>query len=133
MYTCLIKDSKTYIHIHLQARYTRRRMTKRIVRNLELIKALNHCNSVAKKHMLKNAQPEVVNAICDCIHNVLQGNVPLSHHNKRKLKSKKEILRKLTNRRNKTPIRKKLLIQHGSGFLSSILGPVIKVISGMLE
>ena len=108
-------------------------MTKRILKHLELIKTLNHCNSAEKKQLLRSAPSGVVNAICDCIHNVLKGNVPLSQHHKSKLKSKKAILRKLTNRKNKTPTRKKLLIQHGSGFLSSILGPVIKVISGMLE
>ena len=108
-------------------------MTKRITKSLELIKALNHCNGIGKKQLLKTAQPEVVNAICDCIHNVLQGNVLLSKHHKSKLKAKKDILRNLVDRKNKVPIRKKLLIQHGSGFLSSILGPVIKVISGVLE
>ena len=117
----------------MQAKYDRVKMTKRITKKFELIKSLNHCNNTEKKQLIKNAPPEVVNAICDCIHNVLQGNIPLSRHHKSKLKSNKAVLRKLVNRKNKTPTRKKLLIQHGSGFLSSILGPVIKVNSGVLE
>lgn len=108
-------------------------MTNRIINNLEVIKALYRCKNSQKKKLLKGVRPEVVNAICDCIHNILQENVPISKYQKSKLKAKKEILRKLVDRKNKTPTRKKLLIQHGSGFLSSILGPVIKVISEVIE
>ena len=108
-------------------------MTNRVVKNLEFIKALHRCNKSQKKELLKSAHPELVNAICDCIHNVLLGNVPLTKYRKDKLKSKKQVLRKLVDQKNKTPLRKKLLVQHGSGFLSSILGPVIKVISEVIE
>lgn len=108
-------------------------MTKRIIKNLELIKALSRCSSVEKKQLLRTARPELVNAICDCVHNVLQGNVPISSRQKQKLKVKRNILRQLTNRKNKTPKRKRLLIQHGSGILSSILGPVIKIIAEAIQ
>ena len=108
-------------------------MTKRILKNLELLKALHQCTKSQQCNLIKSARPEQINAICDCIHNVLQGNVPLSNSQKGKLKKKKNILRKLTDKKNKTLTRKKLLVQHGSGFLSSILEPVIKVISGVIE
>lgn len=108
-------------------------MTNRIVKNLELIKAIHQCKKSQKKKLLKSAHPELVNAICDCVHNVLLGNVPLTKYRKDKLKSKKLVLRKLVDRKNKTPSRKKLLLRHGSGFLSSILGPVIKAIAGVIE
>ena len=108
-------------------------MTKRIIKNFDLIKALNQCNNIEKKQFLKSARPEIVNTVCDCVHNVLQGKVPLSNQHKNKLKLKKHILRQLVDRKNKTSKRRKLLTQHGSGFLSSILGPVIKVIAEVIE
>lgn len=108
-------------------------MTKRIIKNFELIKALDQCNNVEKKQLLKTARPELVNAICDCIHNVLQGKVSISNQQKKKLKLKKKILRQLVDHKNKSSKRKRLLTQHGSGFLSSILGPVIKVIAEVIE
>ena len=107
-------------------------MTKRIVKNLDLLKALNQCNTSEQKQLLKTARPELVNAICDCVHNILQGNIPITQHQKKKLKGRKKVLRQLVLRKNKTARRKNLLVQHGGGFLSSILGPVLKTIAGAL-
>ena len=74
-------------------------MTRRIIKNLELLKALHQCKGAEKQHFLKTARPELVNAICDCVHNILQGRVPISAYQKRALKSKKNILRQLTDRK----------------------------------
>jgi len=94
-------------------------------RNLNWLKALHCCSKSEKEHLLKAAKPEAVNAICDCIHNVIRGNVPLTVNEKKKLQSKKSVLRKLASGSVKAPQRKKILVQHGSGFLNSILGPVL--------
>ena len=107
-------------------------MTKRIVKNLELLKALHQCNKPEQKQLLKTIRPTVVNAICDCIHNVLQGNVSISPNQKKALQSKKNVLRQLVNKKNKSDQRKKLLIQHGSGILNSILGPVLNTLAGLV-
>lgn len=108
-------------------------MTKRILKNLDKLKTLYQCNKAEQKHFLKIARPETINTLCDCIHNILKGKVNLTQDQKRKLSSKKKILRKLTDRKNKVPQRKKLLIQHGGGFLNYILGPVIKTIASILN
>lgn len=107
-------------------------MTKRIIKNLELIKTLHQCNPAEKKQLLKVARPELVNAICDCVHNVLQGKVNISNHHKRRLKAKKNILRQLVDRKSKSIQRKRILTQHGAGFLDSILGPVLKTLAGLV-
>ena len=107
-------------------------MTKRIVKNLELLKVLNQCNKPEQKQLLKSIRPTVVNAICDCIHNVLQGKVSISPSQKKTLQSKKNVLRQLVNKKNKAGQRKKLLIQHGAGFLNSILGPVLNTLAGLV-
>ena len=107
-------------------------MTKRVLKNLELLKTIHQCNTNEKHHFLKTAKPELVNAICDCVHNVLQGKVPLSKHHKQKLKAKKVLLRKLASRKTKTPTRKRLLNQHGGGILNSILGPVLQTLAGLV-
>lgn len=94
-------------------------------RNLNWLKAIRCCSKSEKEQLLKAAKPEAVNAICDCVHNILRGNVPLTANEKKSLQSKKSILRKLANRKVKATERKKILVQHGSGFLNSILGPVL--------
>ena len=100
-------------------------MTKRIQKNLNWLKALHCCSKNEKEQLLKAAKPEAINTICDCIHNILQGNVPLSSNEKQKLNAKKTVLRRLANRKTKALQRKRLLVQHGNGFLNSVLGPVL--------
>ena len=108
-------------------------MTKRIVKNLELLKALNKCNKPEQKKLLKVIRPEVVNAICDCVQNILKGKIPISSSEKRLLQSKKNVLRQLVDRKNKTVKRKKLLAQHGAGFLGALIGPAIAALTLALQ
>ena len=106
-------------------------MTERVTKNLNLLKALTKCTDVEKKDFVKIARPEVINAICDCILNILNGNVPISSKQKEKLRTKKNILRKLVLKKTNTPKRKKLLVQHGNGILTSILGPAIRALASL--
>ena len=100
-------------------------MTKCMQKNLNWLKALQCCSNLEKKQIIEAARSESVNAICDCIQNILLGNIEISPKEKRVLNVKKEVLRKLANRKTKSAERKKLLIQHGGGFLNSVLGPVL--------
>ena len=103
-------------------------MTRRVLKNLDFLNALCQCNTTQKNQLLKSARPEVINAVCDCIHNVLIGTVPISDQKKRKLESKKNILRKIIARKTKAVQRKRLLTQKGSGLLPLlplILGPAL--------
>ena len=103
-------------------------MTRRVLKNLELLKALNECSSIKKREVLTKVRPEVVNAVCDCIHNVLQGNIPISSKSKQKLQKKKAVLRKLTKRGTTAKERRMILTQKGGGLfplLPLILGPAL--------
>ena len=84
------------------------------------------------KQVLRAVKPEVVHAICDCIVNVVHGNVPISGYKKSQLRKKVPVLKKLSSKKHPAAKKKKLLIQHGGGFLSSILGPVLKTIAGTI-
>lgn len=107
-------------------------MTKRILNNRNWLKALHCCSKSEKTHLIKAARPEAVNALCDCIKNILNGTVPIDGGNKNKLKKKKALLRKLSDRKTKSSDRKKILVQQGGGFLNSILGPVLGVLDNIL-
>ena len=107
-------------------------MTKRVHKNHDWLKALHCCRKSEKQQLLKAARPELINAICDCIKNVLNGNVPISQSEKKKLGVKKTILRKLVDRKTKTPQRKKLLVQHGGGILVPLLAPILTGLLGNL-
>ena len=72
---------------------------------------------------------ELVNCICDCVHNILQGNIPMEHEEKERLKRHKELLRKLVNEKTFYSKRKRL-IQDG-GFLGSLI-PILVGLVGKL-
>ena len=42
---------------------------------------------------------ELVHCICDCVHNILQGNIPVSEEEKTEFQRHKECLRKLVKKR----------------------------------
>jgi len=108
-------------------------MTQRINKNLHLLKALHQCsNKETQKNILKTAKPELIHAICDCILNILKGNVSITKYQKKKLLLNKKVLRQLAQRKRNSTYRKKLLVQHGAGFLTSILGPVLKTLAGAI-
>ena len=69
---------------------------------------------------------ELVHCICDCVHNILQGNIPVSEEETEILKKHTECLRKLVNK--KTSYReKKQLIQEGE-FLGSLIPTLVGLV-----
>ena len=82
-------------------------------------------NKLAKKH----CSPEFIKCICECVKNVLAGNVDLSAEHKRRLIRHKHSLRKLVLKKTSMKAKKKL-IQSG-GFLGALLGPIVKVLGGL--
>ena len=85
----------------------------------------NARNALLKQH----CSPEFVKCICECVKNVLVGNVTLSPEHKRRLTRHKRSLRKLTLK--KTPLKEKKRIVQSGGFLGALLGPIVKVLSGL--
>ena len=72
---------------------------------------------------------ELVHCICDCVHNILQGNIPMEHEEKERLKKYKELLRELVKKKTLDK-RRKQLIQEG-GFLGSLI-PILAGLVGKL-
>ena len=84
------------------------------------------CNQV-----LNNGGRSLMSCLCEISHNVLKGNVPLTHLQKKKISSYKHIIRKLANSKKLSLSKKKKLVQKG-GFLSALLGPVLTLLGGFL-
>lgn len=90
----------------------------------DLLSALHTLKPKYQKALLKSCDEEEINCICECIHNVLKGKVPLEESAKKKLKKYKDLLRKLV-RKSTNQIRKRLIIQRGGSFLPIILGSIL--------
>ena len=91
-------------------------MSTRLKNNLHYLKALCKCKPAARKAILEHADGELINCICECIDNILKGNIKISKVHKKKLGRSTKVLDTL--RKKKTGLKKKkaLLVQHG-GFL----------------
>ena len=101
---------------------------KRIQKYLPILKALSQCSNTDQKNILKSADNQLINAVCDCVTNVVYGKIPISAHHKNKLKRKKNVWRDLSNPKKSVNVKKKLLIQHGSGLLALLLKPLLSAI-----
>jgi len=82
-------------------------------------------SSLTKQH----CSPEFIKCICECVKNVLVGNVALSPEHKRRLKRHKRSLRRLVLK--KTPLTEKKRIVQSGGFLGALLGPIVKILGGL--
>lgn len=100
-------------------------------RTLELIKLISKTKQ--PKPLIKKCSKSEIKTLCECVLNVIYGNIPLTKTQKSRLSPYKESLRKLSNK--KTPLykKKKILIQKGEGFLSILLPAAISVISSLIH
>ena len=72
---------------------------------------------------------ELVHCICDCVYNILQGNIPMTEEEKQRLKRHRYCLRDLANKKTSDKKRKHL-IQDG-GFLEALI-PLLVGLVGKL-
>lgn len=99
-------------------------------RNATILKALYYFNKNQRKIILKSVDRAIVKLICECILNIINGNIKISGSNKTNLGKHKKVLRKLVDPQKKINWRKRreILVQKGSGILSYIIGPVMSIL-----
>ena len=87
-------------------------------------------NPKKRNQLIDYADNEEILAICECIYNVLQNNIPIEDKDYKKLKKFKTTLRSLI-RKTSMKKRKNTLKQHG-GFLNVLIPAALSVLSGLL-
>lgn len=106
-------------------------MHQSIKTHKDLLNALHTLKPKYQKALLKSCDEEEINCICECIHNVLKGKVPLEEKTRKKLKKYKDVLRKLV-RKSTSKIRKHIIVQKGGSFLPLIIGSILSALVGSL-
>ena len=81
--------------------------TERVEKNVDYLKILCKCKSNMRKVILTNADKDLINTICECVYNCLNGNIELNNEIKMKLKRHKKDLRNLVGRNKSLKIKKK--------------------------
>jgi len=102
-----------------------------IRRNFCVLHNLQNSSKYKRNKLLKEADKDTINSICECIYNILFGDVDLTPEEFNQLKRERQFLRKLVQKRLSLKKKKELLIQKG-GALPVILGPALALAAGLL-
>jgi hypothetical protein len=106
-------------------------MGNRVKKNIHLLKVLHDSKPGVRNSILKTANKEVVDTICECLHNVLLGNVKVPPKVFRKLKRNQKQLRVHHSKRAGLKQKKQILIQQG-GFLPALLAPILGIAGSLI-
>ena len=85
----------------------------RVAKNKNFLNALQQVEQQHRKKLIKGATTEQINTISEVALNILQGNIPLKEHHKKKLNKHKKSLRALASKGASVKKRKKIINQHG--------------------
>jgi hypothetical protein len=105
---------------------------KKVAANIHHLSLLGNCNSKLRKAILRHSEKDLVFAICECVLNLLNGNVKTDSRVIHKLGKHKQILRKLVHTGDNVEQKRKLLIQKG-GFLPLIIPAILEVVTSLLS
>ena len=108
---------------HLSERCVRDNMSARVHKHADLLKVLAKAKPATCKAILKTADKGLIHCLCECAHNVLKGNVPLTKAQKTKLARYKQDLRAI-DKKTTSQKRKQKVLQKG-GFLPALLAPLL--------
>lgn len=108
-------------------------MSVKVERCLPLLEQLLNASPATRRSIIKNANPILIDAVCEIAFNYLCGNIRCSTKQFKTLALHKSCLRKLvaTCRGKKTinkklrQTEKKILVQKGGAFWAALLAPVV--------
>ena len=97
--------------------------SSRLKRNAPLLKYLARAKPKVAKAIIKVADRDLIQTLCECSLNILKGHVRLNSQQKRKLRAHKHALRALAAKKTSHKRRQRLL-QKG-GLLPALLAPAL--------
>ena len=103
----------------------------RAKRNFQLLVSIADCKRCIRNTLIQKGSKDFIEAILDCVDNLLRNNIQLTPVEFEYLKKFKFLFRKLV-KKGKLTEKKKLLIQHG-GFLQYLIPAAISAISALIS
>lgn len=104
-------------------------MSHNVKTHVPELRVLAKCTPRQRKAFLEHATKTLITCLSECCSNTLKGNVPLTASQKKTLSRYKKHMRKAADKRNSHKVRKDTFVQKG-GFLSAILGPILRLLTG---
>ena len=94
---------------------------------------MSKTHPIQQRALLETAEPDQVLAICECIYNIMHGNIPIPQGIKEELIPKKQVLHNLADTKVPYKRKKNLLFQIGGSILGALLHPAISAILGFIN
>ena len=66
--------------------------TSNVVNNKDILNVLSKCHSKMLHPKIKSADKNLINTICECILNCMNGNISINNETKIKFKRQKEVI-----------------------------------------
>ena len=107
------------------------KMSNRLKKHIPVLKVLHKAKDKERKRIINSGNKELVLCLCECIVNILNGNVPTTSEQKKKLRRYAKNLNALKSQRTSLKKKKQLFGQKG-GFLPLLLAPIIGVVGGLI-
>jgi hypothetical protein len=104
---------------------------KNLDKQKDMLCLLSKCKPAMRKAILSKDDKNLVAAICQTIHNMLEGNLSINNNDFKNLKKYKKTFRKLIEK-SKLRNKKEILIQKG-GFLQFLIPAVISGITSIMS
>ena len=104
-------------------------MSARLLKHAHYLKVLNKTDPKTRAAILKNANKELLLCLCECVENILNGNVKITSRQRNQLKQHTKALRQIRDMGTEPNKKKKLLVQKG-GFLGALLAQIITGVAG---
>ena len=108
-------------------------MDSEAYKHRDYLSLLGKKQSARRRNLLIDyANAGEVKAICECVRNVLNGNVQLTKRDYLKMKRYKKTMRDLNNKRLASARKKRILHQKG-GILPLLLSPALDLLGGLIK
>ena len=104
----------------------------KINKNKDSLMAIATSKKAVRNGIIDNANKELINTLCECCYNVLNGNIPLNDEQKKLLYKDRHKLRKIVKPAS-LEVKKKLLKNQKGGFLNLVIPAAIAVISSIIS
>lgn len=93
-------------------------MSRSVINCAEVLKFLQKAKPHYRLAVLKQADKELVECICECTYNILKGKVPLTSTQKEHISKHKRLLRRLVTRSEPFTVKRKIICQKGGAFFT---------------
>lgn len=96
-----------------------------VKKHLPILKLIQTAKPKLRKSLISHCDLDFINTLVECVFNTVNGNIPLTETEKRKLKKFKTVLRKVLKTKGGLCKKRKVIVQNGGTFLPQLLQPIV--------